>query len=153
MPKGPNGQKRPADAIGCAVLVGRIATGEAEEDGYVSPGRKRSGQAGAAARANSLSPEVRKAAAKLAAKARWQKEECDMTIVADPLAGLLFGQERALVNLKLLRGDDPQVTEGELRAEAHSALVQVLLGNCESFADFPEDRAAKRINVGDLTSI
>lgn len=31
MPKGPNGQKRPADAIGCAVAVGRIAVGEEVE--------------------------------------------------------------------------------------------------------------------------
>ena len=31
MPKGPNGEKRPADAIGLAVLVGRIATGEVED--------------------------------------------------------------------------------------------------------------------------
>ena len=32
MPKGPQGQKRPADAVGCAVAVARIATGEEEED-------------------------------------------------------------------------------------------------------------------------
>ena len=31
MPKGPNGEKRPADAVGLAVLIGRIATGEVEE--------------------------------------------------------------------------------------------------------------------------
>jgi hypothetical protein len=31
MPKGPNGEKRPADAIGLAVLIGRIATGEVED--------------------------------------------------------------------------------------------------------------------------
>jgi hypothetical protein len=31
MPKGPNGQKRPADAIGLAVMIGKIATGEAED--------------------------------------------------------------------------------------------------------------------------
>ena len=31
MPKGPQGQKRPADAVGCAVLVARIATSEEEE--------------------------------------------------------------------------------------------------------------------------
>ena len=31
MPKGPQGQKRPADAVGCAVKVARIATGEEEE--------------------------------------------------------------------------------------------------------------------------
>ena len=32
MPKGPQGQRRPADAVGCAVQVARIATGEEEED-------------------------------------------------------------------------------------------------------------------------
>lgn len=31
MPKGPNGKKRPADAVGLAVLIGRIATGEVED--------------------------------------------------------------------------------------------------------------------------
>ena len=33
MPKGPQGQKRPADVIGNAVRVMRIATGEEEEEG------------------------------------------------------------------------------------------------------------------------
>jgi len=28
MPRGPKGEKRPADVIGAAVMVGRIATGE-----------------------------------------------------------------------------------------------------------------------------
>lgn len=32
MPKGPRGEKRPADAIGLAVLIGKIATGEAEDE-------------------------------------------------------------------------------------------------------------------------
>ncbi len=31
MPKGPRGEKRPADAIGRAVMIGRIATGEIED--------------------------------------------------------------------------------------------------------------------------
>jgi len=31
MPRGPKGEKRPADVIGAAVMVGRIATGEIEE--------------------------------------------------------------------------------------------------------------------------
>ncbi len=30
MPKGPRGEKRPADLIGCAITVARIATGEIE---------------------------------------------------------------------------------------------------------------------------
>jgi hypothetical protein len=33
MPKGPEGQKRTVDAIGLAVMVGRIATGEIEDTG------------------------------------------------------------------------------------------------------------------------
>lgn len=28
MPKGPKGEKRPSDAIGLAVMIGKIATGE-----------------------------------------------------------------------------------------------------------------------------
>ena len=31
MPRGPNGEKRPADVVGCAVTVAKIATGEIEE--------------------------------------------------------------------------------------------------------------------------
>jgi hypothetical protein len=33
MPKGPQRQKRPADVIGLAVMVGRIATDEVEDTG------------------------------------------------------------------------------------------------------------------------
>jgi hypothetical protein len=29
MPRGPKGEKRPADVIGAAIMVGRIATGNA----------------------------------------------------------------------------------------------------------------------------
>ena len=32
MPKGLNEEKRPADAIGLAVLIGKIATGEIEDE-------------------------------------------------------------------------------------------------------------------------
>jgi len=45
MPRGPQGQKRPADVIGCAIMVARIATGELEPDARM-PGRMRSGKAG-----------------------------------------------------------------------------------------------------------
>jgi hypothetical protein len=31
MPRGPKGEKRPADAIGNAIMIGRIATGEIED--------------------------------------------------------------------------------------------------------------------------
>ena len=70
MPKGPNGQKRPADAIGCAVAVGKIATGE-NEDTSNEP----KGSAGGRARAETLSPSKRSEIASLAAKNRWQGKE------------------------------------------------------------------------------
>ena len=34
MPRGPRGEKRPADVIGAAVMVAKIATGEVK-DGFV----------------------------------------------------------------------------------------------------------------------
>jgi hypothetical protein len=77
MPKGPKGQKRPADVIGNAVKVMRIATGEEEEE-YTEDGKNKAAQSlgrkGGKARAASLSKEQRAEIAKRAAKARWDKE-------------------------------------------------------------------------------
>lgn len=69
MPRGPRGEKRPADVIGAAVMVGRIATHEIADN--QKSGRVRSGNAGAKACAEKLSPAKRKAIAKKAATARW----------------------------------------------------------------------------------
>ena len=73
MPKGPDGQKRPADVIGAAVMVARIATGEVEDN--ATPADKahhsRGGKKGGAARANKLTPERRREIAKKAAAKRW----------------------------------------------------------------------------------
>ena len=74
MPKDLKGRKRPADVIGNAVHVMKIATGEIAEtltnDGKnaaaVALGRK-----GGEARAKSLGSAKRKAIARKAAKARW----------------------------------------------------------------------------------
>jgi hypothetical protein len=76
MPKGPRGEKRPADVIGAAVMVARIATGEME-DTKADPGTlhaRRGGMKGGKARAESLSPEQRKEIAQRAARARWAKD-------------------------------------------------------------------------------
>jgi hypothetical protein len=74
MPKGPRGEKRPADVIGAAVKVAQIATGEAEED-LDDEGKDKAAQAmgrkGGKARASKLTAERRKEIAKKAAKARW----------------------------------------------------------------------------------
>ena len=41
MPRGPKGEKRPADVIGAAIMVGRIATGEIEDNRLEFDQRKR----------------------------------------------------------------------------------------------------------------
>jgi hypothetical protein len=69
VPKGPNGERRPGDVIGAAVMVMRIATGEVEDS--KKSGRTRSGLSGAAARANKLNPAQRSEIARKAAAARW----------------------------------------------------------------------------------
>ena len=76
VPKGPNGEKRPADAVGLAVLVGRIATGEIEDvapDDGKDPAAKALGAKGGKARASSMTPERRAEIAKAAAAKRWQR--------------------------------------------------------------------------------
>lgn len=74
MPKGPKGQKRPADVIGNAVKVMKIATGEEEEE-YEKEGKDEAAQSmgkkGGKARATKLTPEKRKEIARKAAKKRW----------------------------------------------------------------------------------
>lgn len=80
MPKGPGGQKRPADVIGAAVKVMRIATGEEPEDIDTPESRGKDphasamGKKGAAARAKAVSPARRKEIAKKAAEKRWKKD-------------------------------------------------------------------------------
>ena len=72
MPKGPNGQTRPADAVGLAVHIARIATGEAEDTALKQPAKRASGIAGAKARVDATSNEDRIAIAKVAASSRWK---------------------------------------------------------------------------------
>jgi hypothetical protein len=78
MPKGPRGEKRPADVIGAAVKVMRIATGEETEEleeratAAVQRGTL-GGKSGGPARAASLSKTQRSKIARRAAKARWSK--------------------------------------------------------------------------------
>ena len=41
MPRGPRGEKRPADVVRAAVMVGRIATGEVEDTTHKSNTERR----------------------------------------------------------------------------------------------------------------
>ena len=67
MPRGPNGEKRPADAVGCAVTVAKIATGEIEEDLPAHRDIK--------VKADGMTQEERSELARTAARARWATPE------------------------------------------------------------------------------
>lgn len=69
VPRGPQGQKRPADAIGLAVLVARIAVGEVIE----APPKPEGSKAGGRARASKLPEAERREIARRAAAVRWKK--------------------------------------------------------------------------------
>ncbi len=76
MPTGPKGEKRPADVIGTAVTVAKIATGEIEDtadDDGKNKAAQELGRKGGRARAKKLTSEERSEIARKAAAARWKK--------------------------------------------------------------------------------
>lgn len=74
MPKGPRGEKRPADSIGLAVMVGKIATGEVEDErDEIKSAAAQLGSKGGKKRAENMTPERRAEIARKAAAKRWGK--------------------------------------------------------------------------------
>ena len=76
MPRGPKGEKRPADVVGNAVHVMRIATGEIDDlttDDGKNAAAVALGRMGGKARAAGMTARRRKEIAKKAAKSRWGK--------------------------------------------------------------------------------
>jgi hypothetical protein len=72
MPKGPRGEKRPADAIGLAVMIGKIATGEIEDTADATKSAAAQlGSLGGKKRAANMTPERRAEIARKAAAKRW----------------------------------------------------------------------------------
>jgi hypothetical protein len=78
MPKGPKGQKRPADVISNAVHVMKIATGEIAET-VAQDGRNSAavalGRKGGLARAKAINKAERVKIAKKGARARWRDKD------------------------------------------------------------------------------
>jgi hypothetical protein len=77
MPRGPKGEKRPADVIGNAVHVMRVATGEIDETATTDDGKNAAavalGRMGGKARAAGMTAKKRKEIAQKAAAKRWSK--------------------------------------------------------------------------------
>lgn len=76
MSKEPKGKRRPADVVGVAMKVTRIATGEEEDalpDNGKDPAAVSMGRKGGVARAAAMTPERRAEIARKAADKRWNK--------------------------------------------------------------------------------
>lgn len=71
MPKGPNGENRPADAIGRTVQVAKIATGEIEDTRHIQPKKAICGRVGGKKRTARMTPSQRPAVGAQGAEARW----------------------------------------------------------------------------------
>ena len=77
MPRGPKGERRPANVIGNAVKIMRIATGDEADtvtDDGKDPAAKSLGAKGGKARAAAMTPERRAEIAKKAASSRWKQK-------------------------------------------------------------------------------
>jgi hypothetical protein len=75
MPKGPRGEKRPADAVSRAIMVAKIATGEIEDErDDVKSAAAKLGSKGGKARAEMLPKQRRVEIARKAASTRWAKK-------------------------------------------------------------------------------
>lgn len=148
MPKGPNGQKRPADTVGNAVHIGRLATGEIEEEvAYVASKSERA-SAGGKARAQHLSESERQAIAKAGAKARWSERSINMTEQARLMRALFEHEGREHVDIKFLRGPAPNLTTEDICREANSAIFQMDNGIVDGDSEFAED--FKQVEVKEL---
>jgi hypothetical protein len=71
MPRGPRGEYRSADVLGCAVTVVRLSVGDMDEKLTKPFGKLRNGHVGAKVLAESLTDERRREVARKAAAGRW----------------------------------------------------------------------------------
>jgi len=119
MARGPRGEQRPADAIGRAVMVAKIATGEITES--LSPARVERARMGGQARMAALSDNQRSEIAKRAAGARWNLKEANMqnSECAILAAAYEAKREAGLIDVKFfLHGTDKVLSE-EVCAEVN----------------------------------
>jgi hypothetical protein len=77
MPRGPKGERRPADVIGAAIMVAKIATGEIKDtkNDPATELHRKGGFKGGKARATTLTAERRSEIARVAAKKRWSAKK------------------------------------------------------------------------------
>src|SRR5271156_5453028 len=119
MPRGSKGERRPADVIGNAVHVMRIATGEIEDtvpDDGKDPAAKALGRKGGAARAKRMTSERREEIARKAAVTRWRRRKGPLqpsrvhrrSETPDPRQALYEGRQHVLFGARQSHDEDAQ---------------------------------------------
>ena len=124
MPKGPQGLKRPADVIGNAIHVMRIATGEIDDlitDDGKNAAAVALGRMGGKARAEGMSAKRRKEIAKKAAKSRWPRgSPCEQPLVKRLASPGIFNTFQKSGNCK--KGGTGQMGRRELAVHDKRAI-------------------------------
>jgi hypothetical protein len=142
MPRGPNGERRPADTIGAAVMVGKIATGEIADDIKPLSGRVRSGKAGGKARSAKLGASERTAIAQNAAVARW-KGGLKMNVHTEQqklVARFQAMKENGLKDLKFFFGQVSESTTDAFCEEVNRLYRLVEEGRFTDVADWGDGK-------------
>lgn len=144
MPNGPQGQKRPADAVANAVMVARIATGEIEEADIGSSDLKIRGQRGGEARAAALGPKRLKEIATRAAKSRWIGKGSTMTRQTErQKLSERFHTMKAqdgLADMKFHLGKVSETTTEAVCAEVNRLLDNVEAGKVQKLESWNDSR-------------
>lgn len=117
MPKGPNGERRPADTNSCAVMVAKIATGEVENTRTA-----KRGSAGGRARAERMSAAERKEIAERAAGARWSERRRDMSNTQSAILASRFEAKAkdGLADVKFYLSNEAETTVEEVCREINA---------------------------------
>jgi len=135
MPRGPKGEKRPADVIGAAIMVAKIATGDIADDMKVSSGRVRSGKVGGKARAAILTSDEKKAVARVAASTRWNRERRRVMDNKDQCQALAqrfqrMAVEEGLVDVKFFLRNLDEALKNQVCGEVEAVYEAFEAGDC-----------------------
>lgn len=136
MPKGPKGERRPADANAYVVKMAN----------YTAPAPVRSGHAGAKARMAKTTQSSRKAAAEKAATARWMKGT-NMSQLNRMVDNLFHDTGQEVCNVKFFLGESRSVTAEEVAEQVNLVASQERSGVTERSEDIDSDLKQTELDV------
>jgi coproporphyrinogen III oxidase len=124
MPKCPQGQKRPANAVANAVMVAQTGTGKVMKQVDYTTSKR--GSASGIASAKQLSADERQSIAKSSALAKWSEERrVNMTHQERLMTALFENSEREHVDIKFWLGGGIDLTADDVFREAANMLEQM----------------------------